>query len=234
MKNKLSPQMLGLIIVLMITFIIVQLNIFNFFKSSNIVEVKTEKQFYGLIPRQETEAAMYDRLHDKDSNIPLASKRKSTKRASTHYNNRAFAGAPPRIPHPVSDLLQNGSFENCLQCHQNGSYAIDMQAYAPIVPHPTFVNCRQCHVPKRTSKLFKDTNWKNVFKVVEGRRHLPGSPPVIPHSLQLRENCLSCHLGNGAMEEIKVSHPERTNCRQCHVESNTLEFFSRSTTNESL
>ena len=46
---------------------------------------------------------------------------------------------------------------------------------------------------------------------------LEGSPPVIPHGLQMRENCLACHAGSAAPKEIKVSHPTRVNCRQCHV-----------------
>ena len=79
----------------------------------------------------------------------------------------------------------------------------------------------------KTLRLFKPTTWEKSYKVVKGRQHLPGSPPVIPHSLQLRENCMSCHFGEGAMQEIKVTHPERTNCRQCHVQTTTTEKFIR-------
>ncbi len=225
MKNKISPQILLIIISLMVTFIVVQLNIFNFFESKPIEE-KLDDPHYGHIPIQKAEAQMYLGLHD-NSPIPKKSKTKSNKRASNFYKNRAYAGAPPTIPHKVDEVISDGGFENCLQCHRNGSYSIDMKAYAPIAPHPDFKNCRQCHVPKLTEKLFKPTKWKNKFKVVSGRRHLPGSPPVIPHSLQLRENCLSCHFGEAAMQKIKVTHPERTNCRQCHVQTKTTENFKR-------
>ena len=40
---------------------------------------------------------------------------------------------------------------------------------------------------------------------------------MIPHDLQLRGNCLACHAGPAAVEEIRTAHPERTNCRQCHL-----------------
>lgn len=228
--------MLGLIVVLMITFIIVQLNIFNFFEDKNLTEQNIAIHYDGIEPRQEAEAAMYDHLHDQREDLPIVSNLKSSKNTRNYYNNRAYAGAPPRIPHTVNDLFSkdNGNFESCLHCHQNGSYSIEMKAYAPIVPHPNFLNCKQCHVPQKTEKLFKSTDWKNTFQVVRAQRHLPGSPPVIPHSLQLRENCLSCHLGNSAMEEIKVTHPERTNCRQCHVETNSMELFSRKTIEKNL
>ncbi len=44
-----------------------------------------------------------------------------------------------------------------------------------------------------------------------------GSPPMIPHQLQMRESCVSCHAGPSAPKEIRVTHPERINCRQCHL-----------------
>ena len=45
----------------------------------------------------------------------------------------------------------------------------------------------------------------------------PGGPPMIPHQIQMRENCISCHAGPSAPKEIRVTHPERVNCRQCHL-----------------
>lgn len=223
MKTKKRLKILFLIIVLFaVIFSIDKL----FIKESETPSINTKTSLFGIIPRQESEAAMYDSLHD-NSKVPMPSSKKSTRHGKDYYKIRAYEGAPPRIPHSVDEVIKDGGFENCLQCHKNGSYSVKMKAYAPIAPHPTFKNCRQCHVPKKTKNLFKPTNWKKVKTLKKGRRHLPGSPPVIPHSLQLRENCMSCHFGNGAVEEIKVSHPERTNCRQCHVETNETETFSR-------
>jgi cytochrome c-type protein NapB len=46
---------------------------------------------------------------------------------------------------------------------------------------------------------------------------MPGSPPPIPHALQMRENCRACHAGPGAVAELRTTHPERVTCRQCHA-----------------
>ena len=58
-----------------------------------------------------------------------------------------------------------------------------------------------------------------------GRQAIPGGPLLIPHSLQMRENCLACHAGPQAVVEIKTSHPERQNCQQCHVPDRDIPPF---------
>jgi len=109
----------------------------------------------------------------------------------------------------------------CLQCHQNGGFTEKFNAYAPVTPHPEMINCRQCHVPQNTQTLFKETNFQKVSAPETGiNSALQGSPPVIPHQIQMRENCLSCHAGPSAPKQIRMSHPERVNCRQCHVLNN--------------
>jgi cytochrome c-type protein NapB len=138
----------------------------------------------------------------------------------TYYNNRAYHGAPPSIPHEVADERNMGE-NSCLKCHQDGGFVTKFNAYAPVTPHPDYVNCRQCHVPEKTNKLFKGTDFHKVPAPKVGvNKALVSSPPVIPHQIQLRENCLSCHAGPAAPKEIRVSHPERVNCRQCHVLNN--------------
>ena len=138
----------------------------------------------------------------------------------TYYNNRAYHGAPPSIPHPVEDERSLGG-SDCLKCHENGGFVKKWDAYAPVTPHPDYENCRQCHVPEKTKGLFKPTNFEKVPAPKAGiNSALAGSPPVIPHQIQLRENCLACHAGPSAPKEIRVSHPERINCRQCHVLNN--------------
>lgn len=140
----------------------------------------------------------------------------------TYYNNRAFYGAPPSIPHPVKDERNMGE-NSCLKCHENGGYTEKFKAYTPIVPHPEMVNCRQCHVPQKTTSFFKGTNFKKgSIPKVGVNNALESSPPVIPHQLQMRENCLACHAGPSAPKEIRVTHPERINCRQCHVPNNKV------------
>lgn len=136
---------------------------------------------------------------------------------STYYNNRAFYGAPPTIPHAVNAGDRSMGADNCLKCHENGGFVAQFNAYTPITPHPEMINCRQCHVPQKTQSLFKGTNFKKNKAPGIGNNALITSPPIVPHSIQMRENCLSCHAGPGAPKEIRVSHPERVNCRQCHV-----------------
>lgn len=139
---------------------------------------------------------------------------------STYYNNRAYQGAPPSIPHPVKNEFSYGE-NTCLQCHQNGGFVQKFNAYAPVTPHPEMVNCRQCHVSQQTTILFKETDFVKLFPPSVGVNNaLEGSPPIIPHQIQMRENCLACHAGPAAPKEIRVTHPERVNCRQCHVLNN--------------
>ena len=136
-----------------------------------------------------------------------------------YYNNRAFLGAPPSIPHPVKEERSLGG-NTCTQCHQNGGFVEKYNAYAPITPHPEMVNCRQCHVTKNTNDTFINFTFDKAQAPKEGEGEnnaMLGSPPTIPHQLQMRENCVSCHAGPSAPKEIRVTHPERVNCRQYHV-----------------
>ena len=146
---------------------------------------------------------------------------KNSKLMSEYYSNRAYHGAPPTIPHEVDE--RNMGENSCLKCHQNGGYVDKYKAYAPIVPHPDMINCRQCHVAVKTSTVFKESNWEMIRKIkvpYESNNVLVTSPPVIPHQLEMHENCLSCHAGPNVPKEIRVTHPERINCRQCHVINN--------------
>ena len=150
-------------------------------------------------------------------NMPVDEKYQRT--LNTYYTNRAFHGAPPSIPHPVIDERNMGD-NSCLKCHENGGFVKKYNAFTPVTPHPQYVNCRQCHVVEKITSLFKGTNWKKVAAPSIGNAVLEGSPPIIPHQIQLHENCLACHAGPSAPKEIRVTHPERINCRQCHVPNN--------------
>ncbi|MCF8714928.1 cytochrome C [Joostella atrarenae] len=148
----------------------------------------------------------------------------------TYYDNRAYDGAPPSIPHPVAEERSAGGV-TCLQCHKSGGFVTKYDAYAPITPHPEMVNCRQCHVVKNTESLFVATEFTEKEHASVGDNNaLLGSPPVIPHHIQMRENCLACHAGPAAPKEIRVTHPERVNCMQCHVlklqEGTDMEMFN--------
>ncbi len=139
------------------------------------------------------------------------------------YSRRAYAGAPPIIPHAVED---DGVInDDCLSCHQDGGYVPEYNAYTPVTPHPEMGNCRQCHVEQIVEGLFVATEWIQPALPKRGQQSIPGGPLQIPHPLQFRENCLACHAGPQAVVEIRSSHPERENCLQCHVVDQNVPPF---------
>lgn len=153
---------------------------------------------------------------------------KGTRTLEKFYALRAYPGAPPVIPHEILDPQSFGG-KACLSCHENGGYVPQFQAYAPVVPHPELISCRQCHVPENRGSVFRTSGWQPLERPKIKQAAMEGSPPVIPHQLQMRENCLGCHGGPGAVQEVRTTHPERVNCRQCHALGQTEEVFSRTT-----
>jgi cytochrome c-type protein NapB len=142
-----------------------------------------------------------------------------------YYDLRQYPGSPPRIPHKV-DLTFSGNETDCLSCHAKGGYTAEFDAFIPVTPHPENTLCYQCHVQVVTEKLFVPTNWQSIDPPRLGRSFLSSSPPPIPHTLQLRENCIACHTGPGAVAEIRVEHSSRGNCRQCHVPAVQTDGFT--------
>jgi cytochrome c-type protein NapB len=139
-----------------------------------------------------------------------------TRTMSSFVERRAYPGGPPIIPHPLADATSFGG-RTCLACHGDGGWVDKWQAYAPVTPHPSLINCVQCHVADSGAPVFRGSTFTRPSAPPIGQTALPGSPPAIPHDLQLRENCLACHAGPGAVRELRVTHPERSNCRQCHA-----------------
>ena len=111
---------------------------------------------------------------------------------NSFYELRQYPGSPPRIPHKVFPSFSDEA-EECLACHGRGGYGVKLDAYAPVTPHPENELCYQCHVPKLTDILFVETNWLSISPPRLGNSQMGGSPPPIPHSLQLREDCIACH-----------------------------------------
>ena len=158
----------------------------------------------------------------------------SQRTLSSFRSLRAYPGAPPRIPHALSEE----EFRNtqCTVCHERGGFSARFGAYTPITPHPEFENCLQCHAAEQASSDFVEIDWRPDSWPEVGQHAMEGSPPWIPHDLQLRGNCLSCHGGPSAVAEIRTTHPERANCRQCHVTASAPgagDVFIRSTPVES-
>lgn len=135
----------------------------------------------------------------------------------TRAAGRAYDGAPPTIPH-------DAAIGTCGVCHDADGAAIDGIGVAPASPHGdtaangAFRRCQQCHVPDTGAPLRVRSLFTGLAQGPwRGARATPGAPPTIPHALQLRGQCLTCHSGPGARAEIRTSHPERVRCRQCHV-----------------
>jgi cytochrome c-type protein NapB len=142
-----------------------------------------------------------------------------------YYSRRQYPGSPPYIPHRAEEEFNNAI--NCLSCHTSGGWVEEFGRHAPVTPHPEKISCRQCHVQRTTIELFRETDWASVPPPRLGGSLLPGSPPPVPHRLQMRENCLACHAGPGAVTSIRSEHADRGNCRQCHVPQETDEPFQR-------
>jgi cytochrome c-type protein NapB len=194
-------------------------------------------------PTLPTEAGMYARVSRAAEYAAMPTEPNRRRTLSVFSARRAYPGAPPVIPHPVDEREAFG--KACLSCHGSGGWAPRFEAYAPVTPHPEMISCRQCHVPMtpggegRTATLAPSggegsvrgigmvrgpeavrgsvSDWQTIAPPPLHGSAMPGSPPPIPHALQMRENCRACHAGPGAVAELRTTHPERVTCRQCHA-----------------
>ncbi|MCP4020598.1 MAG: hypothetical protein GY729_02045 [Desulfobacteraceae bacterium] len=142
-----------------------------------------------------------------------------------YYSLRQYPGSPSGIPHDMTD--KKGDEFACLSCHERGGFVQEMNRFTPVTPHPQHTSCQQCHMKTQDVALFKGIDWVSVLPPKLGRSALPGSPPPIAHPLQMRENCIACHVGPGTVVPIRVEHPMRGNCRQCHVPAEINALFIR-------
>lgn len=133
---------------------------------------------------------------------------------------RAFAGAPPVIPHAPQST-------DCTKCHTATGMEVPRLRFAPANPHgqttglSDSARCKQCHVFRQTDAVFAASTFVPLVTVgLRGERAHAAAPPTMPHRAFMRENCLACHDGPSARPEIRCSHPERSRCQQCHVASN--------------
>ena len=186
---------------------------YSYFESHEEATIEsTSLKEYSTIP---SESGMFERSSFAMEYALMPIDQNYQRDLKSYYDNRAFYGAPPTVPHPIAE---GGIGANaCLKCHENGGFVDKYQAFTPVTPHPEKSNCVQCHVRVKTTSLFIPSSWKGVEAPEIGNQALQGSPPIVPHPLQMRENCLSCHAGSSAVKEIRTTHPERINCRQCHV-----------------
>ena len=145
--------------------------------------------------------------------------------AHVRADRRAYDGAPPTIPH-------ENFATKCAACHDARGTAVDGVGFAPASPHAGTVRaagterCGQCHVFIQGESLFVASEYVGLAQdLTAGDRATDGAPPRIPHRTLMRENCVACHDGPAAREEIRTSHPERARCRQCHVPVTVTDGF---------
>ena len=150
----------------------------------------------------------------------------SERTLAEYYSRRQYLGSPPFVPHEIETAEASGL--DCLTCHARGGWTEEMKRHTPLTPHPEHTACRQCHVRMtENDRLFITNNWLSTPPPRLGRAYLPGAPPPVPHGLQMRGDCIACHVGPGAVTEIRVEHPSRGNCRQCHVPDTDTAPFER-------
>lgn len=119
---------------------------------------------------------------------------------------RLYFGAPPTVPHEV------GAEMRCQLCHNDPDMGV------PLTPHPERLRCRQCHVAvAEDSPPFRSSTFSGLTPPARAPRVQPLAPPLIPHPVLLRENCLACHNPESGKDVIATTHPERLRCRQCHI-----------------
>lgn len=142
--------------------------------------------------------------------------------ADVRAQRRAYDGAPPAIPHKPFQMT-------CVECHNSRGMSVDGVGFSPPSPHESTAGlsltsrCQQCHVYAEVDSLFVESDFSGLPQNLRhGERLHPLAPPVMPHSVFMRENCAACHSGAAAREEVRCTHPERTRCLQCHASQANL------------
>ena len=147
--------------------------------------------------------------------------------ASVRAQRRAFDGAPPVIPHKRFGAA-------CVNCHTMRGMNLPGVGFSPPMPHARTMGmygalrCTQCHVRKTTDDIWRQNGFQGLRQDLRhGKQAFITAPPVMPHAVQMRENCLACHTGPAAREEIRCDHPDRVRCTQCHVPRVAADEFVR-------
>jgi cytochrome c-type protein NapB len=158
-------------------------------------------------------------------NEPVAqNEEQKLKALERRAGRRAYAGAPPTIPHSV----QERSPSACLACHGQGAQIAGLTA--PAMSHKAYSMCTQCHAMQRNESGFvsalgalpPEHDFIGAAEPTHGDRAWEGAPPTIPHPVFMREKCSSCHGTHGALG-MRSTHPARQNCRQCHAPASPFD-----------
>lgn len=176
----------------------------------------SELPTHPLGPNAQWHPTLADLKYDRPGPFDPVIRTEEMKQAalSDRAKHRAYDGAPPTIPHPVSTQSAVG----CLACHGQGVKVGDRVASK--MSHAMMTNCTQCHLEQTPAPT--DNGFAGTVRSGPGERANPGAPPTVPHHTWMRQDCTSCH-GLVARPGLRTSHPWLTNCTQCHAPSATLD-----------
>lgn len=170
------------------------------------------------------------------SDQPVMSEADRAEVLQCRADRRAYDGAPPVIPHAIETI----EVQSCVACHSVDANVVIAGKNTPKMSHPLLANCTQCHAPSEGSNFLKSNdlaglNVESLFVGAEspgpGEKAYDGAPPVVPHRLNMRQNCMACH-GNGMANTVSTSHPQRKNCLQCHAPNASFDNRERYNLND--
>jgi cytochrome c-type protein NapB len=159
--------------------------------------------------------------------VPLRAEGPTDLRGDTRAQRRAYAGAPPVIPHGELGM-------DCQQCHGALPVRLPDLGLSPASPHDRTLGlgraarCLQCHLVRRSSDEFRPSGFAQGARPAQrGTKAHAFAPSTIPHRIFMRENCVACHAGERASADIRTGHPDRARCQQCHVPIQSSKVFVR-------
>ncbi len=161
--------------------------------------------------------ALAERLPRLDAPLPPVTAADRARALRERAERRAYEGAPPTIPH----LVAEDAATDCLACHERG--ALIAGRIAPAMAHERYGSCLQCHAPAVRGAPFGEpppvagTTFAGLEAPGRGTRAWAGAPPTIPHRLEMRSNCASCH-GPSGRAPLRTPHATRQSCLQCHAQ----------------
>lgn len=173
---------------------------------------------------------------DEQVELPVMSAAERGEVIAHRAERRAYDGAPPVIPHAIQSI----EVQSCVACHSADANVLIAGKETPKMSHPMLANCTQCHVPSEGENFLKGNeiaglNVESLFVGAsspgKGDKAYDGAPPVVPHRLNMRQNCMACH-GNGMANAVSTSHPQRKNCLQCHAPNATFDNRERYNLND--
>ena len=176
-------------------------------------------------PNAATYAGLAAELVDGVPRDSVSDRRQRAEAVARRAERRAYDGAPPRVPHAVTERDLD-----CVGCHGSGAELAGR--VAPPMSHDPLPSCTQCHVPMvaslpgATQTPRFASNFEPLASRGPGTRAYEGAPPTIPHPTLMRERCATCH-GPMGHRGLQTPHPYQVACTQCHAADRELDQRGR-------